>query len=120
MVAQQWGRDRPRIDETAGGALELAAHPVGGRQHRHLKPDLWPMPRQIEEFEKVDVLRPQIRGAFGLDVFAPVLPRRDRCERGRSTSVARVRGKRPQIEIDRRPGWLVFPLRGVLEVLRME
>ena len=81
------------------GALDLAAHRILGRQHRHLKAGLRATLWQIEEFEKVDVLRPQVGGAVELDVLALVLPGRNRREARRLPL-----RPGPKIEINRRAG----------------
>src|SRR5262249_19765408 len=99
LVARHVGGDPKRVDNRPTGALDLAAHRIPKRLHRHLEPGQRSAAGDIEKPQEVDMLRPEIAGALAFDVLAGIFPGCDRRERGRL-----ARGAWPQIEVDRRPG----------------
>src|SRR5438045_3936675 len=71
-------RHRAWISEAPATRLDGLADDLVRREHRHAETGLRPMPRQVEIFEKVGVLRPEIAVALEIDVLALVFPGSDR------------------------------------------
>ena len=97
-VALGVARDRRRVDERPPGVAETGRHRGIDRVHRQLEATDR-VPRQVEEAEEVDVLRPLVRLAPKADVLALVLPGRD----GREERRARIGRRGPLLEHDGRP-----------------
>src|SRR5579864_2377322 len=79
-VARNIGGNRARIGEFPTMPLDLMADVIAGRPDRHPETGIRASTRQVEEFDEIDVLRPEIGRAPILDVLAAIVPARDRGE----------------------------------------